>query len=193
MLIIYIIGGDSISNKRTYKSILKVFLLKLLILFILFLITIIFLKKDNNFKKYLKDNVFSNNISFYKIKNTYTKYFGSILPFYDAFNTESVFSERIEYNEINKYLDGYLLDVSYNYLVPVIRSGIVVYVGNKEEYGNTIIIESEDVVIWYSNIISGVNLYDEVKKGEYLGEVIDNKLYLVFKKDGDVVDYKEYI
>ena len=159
----------------------------------MFLITIIFVKKDNNFKKYLKDNIFSNNISFYKIRDTYTKYFGSVLPFYDVFNVESVFNEKIEYNEINKYLDGYLLGVSYNYLVPVIRSGIVVYVGDKEGYGNTIIIESEDVIIWYSNIISGVNLYDEVKKGEYLGETIDNKLYLVFKKDGEEVDYKEYI
>ena len=64
----------------------------------------------------------------------------------------------------------------------------------KEGYGNTIIIESDDITVWYSNIDNyTVKLYDRVESGKYLGETIDDKLYLVFQKNGDIVDYKDYI
>jgi len=178
-------------NKKN-KSVIKIFITKALVLIFLFLITIISIKKDNNIKSYLDKNVFSKNFSFTKIKGFYTKYFGSVLPF-DNISIEPVFSEKLEYNSINKYNDGIVLSVTPNYLVPVQYSGIVVFIGEKEDLGNTVIIESEDVTIWYSNINSNIALYDEVKKGEYLGETIDDKLYLVFQKDGSIVDYKEYI
>ena len=178
-------------NKKS-KSVIKTYITKFLVLIFIFLITIICIKKDNNIKTYLDKNIFSKNFSFTKIKNFYTKYFGTILPF-DNINIEPVFNEKLEYKSINKYKDGIVLSVNNNYLVPVQYSGIVVFIGEKEGFGNTIIIESEEVTIWYSNINSNITLYDEVKKGEYLGETIDDKLYLVFQKDGSIVDYKEYI
>ena len=56
------------------------------------------------------------------------------------------------------------------------------------------ILESDNVTIWYSNIdTSNIKVYDHVEKGKYLGETLNNKLYLVFKKEGNFVDYKEYI
>ena len=36
-------------------------------------------------------------------------------------------------------------------------------------------------------------MYDYVNKGDFLGEVKDNILYLVFEKDGVFLNYKEYI
>lgn len=179
------------SSKK--KSKLKPFIIKFLVLLIIFLITIISIKKDDDIKLWISDNVLSKNISFSNIKNTYTKYFGSVLPFGDILDTESVFSEKIEYSEISKYKDGFSLTVTTNYLVPVQYSGIVSFVGEKEGYGNTIIIESDNVTIWYSNINSNIKLYDMVKKGEYLGEVSGDKLYLLFQKDGVITHYKEYI
>lgn len=178
-------------NKKN-KSVIKKFISKALVLTFIFLITIICIKKDNNIKTYLDKNVFSKNFSFTKIRGVYTKYFGNILPF-DNISIEPVFSEKLEYASINKYNDGIVLSVNPNYLVPVQYSGIVVFVGEKEGLGSTVIIESEDITIWYSNINSNIKLYDEVKKGEYLGETIGDKLYLVFQKDGNIVDYKEYI
>jgi len=179
-------------KSKKSKSVIKTFITKFLVLTFIFLITIICIKKDNNIKTYLCKNVFSKNFSFTKIRSIYTKYFGSILPF-DNISIEPVFSEKLEYFSINKYNDGIVLSVNPNYLVPVQYSGIVVFIGEKEGLGNTVIIESENVTIWYSNINSSIELYDEVKKGEYLGETIDDKLYLVFQKDGSIVDYKEYI
>ena len=38
-----------------------------------------------------------------------------------------------------------------------------------------------------------VPIYDEIKKGQFLGEVNGEYLYLVFKKEGKTIDYKEYL
>jgi len=172
---------------------LKLFLTKLLVITILFLSVIITTKKDKNIKTWINDKLLSKNFSFQYIKNMYTKYLGSVLPFDNLIESEPVFDEKLEYKDINMYKDGISLSVTNNYLVPVQYSGIVVYVGEKEGYGYTVIVESEEITIWYSNINSNVKLYDELEKGKYLGEVDGDKLYLVFKKDGKVVDYKEYI
>lgn len=170
---------------------IKIFFIKLSILLIIFLSTII-LSKNNNTKEWINKNILEKNISFQSIKKIYST-LGSILPFDEIPNTKEVFSEKIKYDEINLYKDGISLTVEDNYLVPVQYDGIVVFIGNKDNYDNTVIIESDDITIYYSNITTKLKLYDQVKKSEYLGETINNKLYLVFKKNGVVVDYKEYL
>ena len=40
---------------------------------------------------------------------------------------------------------------------------------------------------------SDIKIYDYVQKGTLLGEVVDNKLYLVFQKEGKYLNYKDYI
>ena len=71
---------------------------------------------------------------------------------------------------------------------------MVVFIGNKENYGKTIIIEDLDGVdYWYGNISStSLKLYDYVEKGNPVGEV-KKDLYLVFSKDGKYLNYEEYI
>ena len=73
-------------------------------------------------------------------------------------------------------------------------SGIVIFIGDKEGYGKTVIVQQENGVdVWYSNLEEiNVKLYDYIKKGNLIGMVNQN-LYLVFIKNGDVIDYKEYI
>ena len=65
----------------------------------------------------------------------------------------------------------------------------------KEKYGNVIVVSSEDGVdIWYGNMnMTSVKLYDYIDKGNYLGEVKDDKLYLVYVKDNSFLDYNEYL
>ena len=82
-----------------------------------------------------------------------------------------------------------------NYLVPTLNGGLIIFIGEKEEYGNTVIVQQADGVdVWYSNINNiTVKLYDYVESGSFVGEVKDDYFYLVFKKDGGVLNYQDYI
>ena len=168
--------------------------LKFLVLVILTILNLILLKNDQfktNFYKY----VYEDNISFAKINKWYQDKFGSSLPFSKYFETITpVFNEKLNYKEANKYKDGVSLLVEDNYLVPAIDSGIVIFIGEKEGYGNTIIIQQENGIdLWYSNLKEiNLKLYDYVKDGSLIG-VSNSNLYLVFYKDGEVIDYQEYI
>ena len=106
-----------------------------------------------------------------------------------------VFSEKIKYNTISKYYDGVSLSVSNNLLVPILESGMVVFVGEKENYGSTVIVEGVDGVdVWYGNLENiNVQMYDFVEKGSALASTSSDKLYLVFKKDGENIDYEKYL
>ena len=79
--------------------------------------------------------------------------------------------------------------------MPIIEEGLVVYVGEKENYGNVVIIEDlNGTSIWYGNMeTSTVKLYDYVEKGNYLGTTKDNYLYLVYSKEGQFLNYKEHL
>jgi len=79
-------------------------------------------------------------------------------------------------------------------LVPSIDEGMVVFVGEKENYGKTVIVENLDGVdFWYGNIAStSLKLYDYIEKGSLIGEV-NNELYMIFSKDGKYLNYEEYI
>ena len=135
-------------------------------------------------------------MSFTTFKNFYEKHLGGI-SFLDKMvsDVKPVFNSTLEYSNSSKYYDGVSLDVTTNYLVPVLESGIVVYIGKKEHYGNVIIIQGMDGVdISYANMYSSsVSLYDYIEKGDLLGEVDGNKLYLVYSKDGKVLNYEEYL
>lgn len=161
---------------------------------ILTLITLIGLKTNNEFKAKFYKYVLEDNISFVSINNIYQKYLSDVLPNLSFFNeTEPVFNESLIYSAQSKYKDGVALTVTKNYLVPILDSGMVIFVGEKEEYGKTVIIEQVDgLEVWYSNLNNySVNLYDYVTKGNLLGEVDGEKLYLVFKKDGETLEYED--
>lgn len=172
----------------------SIFISKFLISIIIMLVVLILVKANSNFKTSFYNTVYESNISFTAVKSLYNKYIGSIDLFDKVVKTEMVFNEKLNYNSKEPYMDGVEIEVNKNYLVPINESGIVVFIGNKEGYGNTIIIQRVDGIDeWYGNIDNvNVNLYDYVKKGEVLGEAKD-KFYLVYKKDGNVLDYEEYI
>ena len=186
-------------NKKTNKnrSSLYGFISKLLITIILTLITLILLKSNNKLKTFFYNKVYDNNISFATINKWYENHFGSSIPFKELVekDTKAVFNNKLEYSKKEKYLDGVKLSVDKNYLVPILESGMVVYIGKKEEYGNIVIVQQVNGVdVWYGNINNpNVKLYDYVEKGKLLGDVKNNNLYLVFKKDGKVLSYEKNI
>ena len=175
------------------KSVKKLFV-KTLIVLLLFVSLAICCKRSEFLKEKITDYLYSDDISFTKIKNIYDKYLGGILPIKKEVNTEKVFNEKLKYSSSSVYLDGAKLEVTSNYLVPSLREGMVVFIGNKEGYGNTVIIEDLDGIYnWYGNIDNtSLKLYDYVDKGTLVGEV-NNTLYLVFSKGDKYLNYEEYL
>ncbi len=183
-------------TRLVLKKSVKNFISRLMITIILLLALLIVIKQDPKFKDVIRKNVFSESLEFTKAKKVYQKYFGKFLSVDNIVKEDTpVFSEKLQYSKSNKYKDGVMLTVTSNYMIPILESGIVVFIGEKEGYGNTVIIEGIDgVAVWYSNIKSvKVNMYDYVEKGSLLGEVNNKKLYLVFQKEDKYLDYKKYI
>lgn len=172
----------------------KNFLYKLLISIVLFLVFLINIKNNISFKDIVYTNVYNKNFSFAKINKYIEDNFGFVFPI-DNLKTNLVFDEKLIYESAKSYYDGVSLKVSNNYLVPSFDSGIVVFIGDKENYGKTIIVEQEDgVEVWYSNISSSnLEMYEYINSGSIIGEVDDNILYLVFQNDGNYLDYNDFI
>ncbi len=190
------------SSMPTHKPTKKTFhiyryLCKILLVVFLTLIALIFLKKDTQFKTDFYKYVYNSHFSFATFNQLYQKYMGSPMPFKDLFdkNTTSVFNEKIVYKETNIYKDGVELKVDKNYMVPALESGLVVFIGDKDDYKNTVIVQQVNGIdVWYSNLsVNNLKLYDYVEKGSLIGEVKSDSLYMVFKKDGKALDYKNYI
>ncbi len=173
-----------------YNKIIK----KILYSIIFFLCSIIYIKLNSNNYDTYKRIVFSDSIKFNEISNIYNKYFGDIVPSISLNNDVKVFSEDLSNNTMDRYLNGKIINVDKDYVVSAINSGIVVFIGQKEGYNKTIIIQGIDGVdIWYGNISDyTVNLYDYVKKGDLISKVNDSKLYLVLVKDNNYINYEDY-
>ena len=186
-----------IKKKQSEKSNNKLYfyLFKFFAVIIIFVFASLLIRKNANFKSLILNKVYKDNISFSYIKNIYNKYIGNILPFQNVLKEKKVFSEKLEYNSLSKYDNGIKLTVNDSYLVPIIKEGIVVFVGEKENYGNTVIIsQSDGIDTWYGNLSNiNVNLYDNVETNSILGEVKNNELYLLFSRGGAYIDYKEVL
>ncbi len=175
-------------NKKNINKLIT----KFMIAIIFFLISIIFTNySDKNLLLY-KEYVFTESLPFTKLKGWYEDLFGEVLPTQD--NTQTVFNGKLVYKDISEYYDGEKLLVSKNTLVNNITSGVVVFSGEKDNYGNTVIIQGIDGVdIWYGNLENvSVSLYDYIEANTVIGETKDEYLYLVIKKDNEYIKYENY-
>ena len=181
-------------NKRA-KYIRNLFS-RTLIAIILILVSIIYVKYSTNNLLMYKKHVFNDVWSFSKINEFYNKYLGGSLPFNDILkdNTSPVFNEKLVFKTSSVFKDGISLEVGASYLVPALNSGIVVFIGEKDEYGKTVIVQGVDGVdIWYGNVNhNNLKLYDYIEKGKLVGESITDKLHIVLFKDGKYLSYEEY-
>ena len=170
------------------------FINKCLMAVLLGVISLIVMEYSPKFKTFMNEEVLGKNISFGFIGKIYNKYFGEVLPTTEDKVVE-VFYEKLAYSKIEKYMDGEKLTVSNNYLVPVIDSGIIVFIGEKEGFGKIITVEQEDkATITYGNIKNtDLKLYDYVTKGKFLGEIDGDILYLIINKDNNNIGYETYI
>lgn len=182
------------SNKKTKNQLIVKTVNKLLLSIIFLLGSIILIKNSSQVREFYQSKIFNESLNFAKFNSLYNKYFGSMVKDFQVPDTTTVFKENITYSKIEDYLNGSMLSVTPNYMVPVIESGIIVYLGDKDALKNTCIVQGIDGVdIWYSNIdISNLTLMDYVSKGDLLSQTISDKLYLTLQKDNNYIKYEDY-
>lgn len=181
-------------NSQNVKKYLISLSSRILVVIIVLISLAIIYKGNSGLRDSISSYFLKDSISFTQINKLYDKYLGGLLPIKREEDTAEVFDEKINYNDCSIYYDGVRLSVALNYLVPVLDEGMVVFIGEKDNYGTTIIVENLDGIdYWYGNISNtSLKLYDYVEKGSLLGEV-NNDLYMVFSKDGNYLKYEEYI
>lgn len=180
------------NNDVSKKKIISKYVTKFMLAIIFFLVSMIFTNmSDKNLLLY-KEYVLTESLPFTKIKGWYEELFGEVLPKSD--NTQTVMSGKLVYKEIKDYQDGEVLTVSSKALVNSLASGVVVFSGEKDGYGNTVIIQGIDGAdIWYGNLENvSVTLYDYIEEGTVIGSIKDEFLYLVIKKDNEFIKYEDY-
>lgn len=178
-----------IEERLVIKKSIRNKIYKFLFTIIVFLLGMISTKVNETLKPTLNKLLFEDSINFIKTRNIYNKYFNNKLE-----ENKPVQAEKISYIKEEKTETGVKLTVNDDYVVPCIEDGIIVYIGTKNNL-NTIIIEQVDgIKTTYSNIdITNYKLYDFIEKGEIIGNVINNEIYLSQEKEGVYIDYKKYI
>lgn len=179
---------------KFFKKYFSSFFMKLLVVSVLLVSLAIVYKSDSFLRDKISGYFFEEDISFTKIKKIYDKYLGGILPVEKNDNVTEVFDEKLRFDSSSIYYDGVKLSVDDSYLVPSLCEGMVVFVGDKENYGKTVIVESLDgVEYWYGNVSStSLKLYDYIEKGSLVGEV-QKEFYMVFSTEGKYLNYEEFI
>lgn len=180
-----------------YKKIkyLKNLITRILISIIIIISVCIYLKYDDTNVLKIEKYFFEESLKFTKINNLYGKYMGQIIPAAKN-NTELVFSSsELKNNKYEDYKNGVKITSSKNQPISSLIGGIVVYIGKKEGYDNTIIIQGNDGMdYWYGGVQNiSINLYDYIEKDTIIAETKENYLYLVLQKNGVYINYEEIL
>ncbi len=180
---------------NNYKNKIKTFFIKFSLVLVLFLVFTILIKSNTDIKNKIYKYVYNSNLSFASIKKFYNEKIGNVIPFQNVFNEKKVFKEKLEYTNLSVYNKGVKLTLEENYAIPIIKGGIVIFTGEKENMGQTVIIQQSDGIdAWYGNLsTTNMKLYDYVSDNMIVGEAKNNELYLMFQKDGVDVNYKDVL
>lgn len=178
--------------QKYLSNLLSKFLLSIIFL----MVSIILIKSNSNIKNFYQEDILTKQINFTKFNDFYTKYFGNILPDYTvpSVPTQMASNTEFDYNNGTPYLNGTKLETTENYPVPIITSGIIVFLGEKDSLGPTCIVQGVDGIdIWYSHIdTSSLNLYDYVTEGKILAPTESNYFYLTIDSNGNYLTYDTY-
>lgn len=179
-------NNTRIVEKYRLKKTIRNELQKLCITILLILIMLISIKKEPSLKERIKENVFTSDIISLKVKKIYQEYFSTKKE--EPKSLEPVSKESLPYIKKVEEEDQVKLIFQTTTPIPILESGVLVYVD--EEKG--ILEQIDGVRVTYSNIeIKNYKLYDYLEKGDILGET--KELILFFQKEGETVDYKNYI
>ena len=165
------------SNKKN-SNIIKKFINNLFSIIIFTMIIMIISNYSPKFRSFLIDDVLNKTMDFSKVNKLVNK-------FTDVFKIEKTKNVvSIDNHKTEKYKDGIKYIIGENENVLVKDSGIVTYIGNKDGYNNTIIIQqSNGYYAWYGNIKESVKLYDYVESGSIIGTSSKEYYYVLLKDD----------
>ena len=173
-------------SKKEFKlvSLIKKFLNKLFTAVIFSMIIIIISNYSVTFRNFLINDVLNNSMDFSKVNKIMNKF----TNIYNKNKEETKeVSKVIELNR-EKYLDGYKYNIGKSEDIFVKDSGIVTYIGTKEGYGNTVIIQqSNGYYAWYGNVKEKIKLYDYVEKDSIIGTASYEYYYVLLKDDKPLV------
>lgn len=184
-------------NNEDNKKIkyLKFLITRVLLSIILVISVSIYIKLDQENVVLVEKYFFEENLQFTKINNWYKENLGEIIPDVNK-NSELVFSSsEIKNREYIEYENGVKINLGSKSPISVLNGGIVVFIGEKDNYGNTIIVQANDGIdYWYGGITNvSINLYDYIEKDTLIGESINDYIYLVLQKDGKYIKYEEIL
>ena len=192
----YVDGEASSKTEELPKNMkyIKGLISRTLIAIIFVLGSIIFTNISDENKELYQKYVLEDSLEFTKINELYQSLFGSVDITKKDNDSEVVFG-NITYTNIEPFKNGSKLTIGMNEVVNVITSGIVVFIGEKDDLGNTIIIQGNDGVdIWYSNITdTDIKVYDYLESGNILGTSNSDDIYITISKDGEFISYEEYM
>lgn len=186
--------NDASKNDNKKIKYLKNLITRVLLSIILILSVSIFAKISNDNILLINRYFFEDSLKFTKINNWYQNNVGKIIPQVKNESSLVFNSEDLKKNSYVKYLDGVKINVDKTSPISLLMGGIIVFIGEKEGYGNTLILQGNDGIdYWYGGITNlNVNLYDYLETNSLIGEAKDNYLYLVLQKDGKYIDYEEF-
>ena len=184
-----------IKKKYVLRKEIKHLINKILSGLIIFLIGMIIIKNNSSLKEYIRKNVYEQSISFINNRKSYEKYLGSLVSINDKSSTTRVSSNKISYIKKENIDNGVKLSLNDKEAIPLIESGVVVFLGEKDNLSNVMIVEQVDgIETLYSGInFNNIKLYDYLEKNEIIGESINKEIFLCFKKNGEYIDYQKYI
>lgn len=171
-------------------------------------IAIIFQLQQNPFVTIQQkiSTVMEKEFQFAVVSNWYESKFGKPLTF--LVPNESKVDEVEVIQTAGRVLEpfqtngqGVLIETTSQTEVESFEEGLVIFAGNKEELGNTVIVQNIDgSETWYGKLDTiSVHVYDDVKKGDTLASVITEEdgdvgtYYLAIKKDNEFIDPNQVI
>lgn len=186
-------SNNNTSNKKYTKKIFG-FINTLLFTILIFVVNLILCKQNLDYKNFIYKYVYSYNFSFSKVEEFINSKLGGIIPNINN-KTQEVFNEKISYLSLEEIDNGVKVNINKGDSVNIFESGVVVFIGEKEGLGNTVILEQIDGnEAWYVNVdTSNIKIYDYLEKGNILGSSLSDNYLMYFKNKGEVIDYKKYI
>ncbi len=168
-------------NEKPKNEILKKILCKLFTIIIFIMLVVTISNYSPKFKNFIIDDVLNSTYDFSKIN----KLLNNFTTIFKNDNTSKV--SLMENKTHEKYLDGVKYIIGENEEIKLKNSGIVTYIGKKDGYNNTIIVQQSDgYYAWYGNVKENIKLYDYIEAGETIGTSSDEYYYVLFKDDKPV-------
>lgn len=167
----------------------NVWLSKLLVTIIIVLVCLIVCNFNDGLRDSFVKEVLEDNMNFSNFNKLYKKFM------IDSEENIVVNDTVIDISDMEEVDGRYKFNYGIDYQVEALMSGIIVYIGDKDDLGNTVIVQGNDGIdIWYSGVsLKEYGLYDYVSKGDILGLSSDVYVTISIYEDGELLKYEEYI